>query len=233
MRRIVHISDLHFGRLAPGVLGPLRECVRRLEPHLVVVSGDLTAAARRREFRDARAFLDTLPGPQVVVPGASDAAPRGLLRFSRPLSAYLDIVSGNLEPEYADDVVAVIGVDTSRAPAASAAGDEDARRARGRVHGVDARVVKIIATHRPLFDTGADIVLTGYHRDLAARESPTPLVVASGMAPLGAAAIETFSLHVLKLDGARVAVERWSWNAHSRRFELVSTTNALLRGPTP
>ena len=233
MRRIAHISDLHFGRLAPDVLGPLRECVRRLEPHLVVVSGGLTAHAKPREFRDARAFLDTLPGPQVIVPGASDAAPRGFFNFSAPLSAYIGIVTGNLEPEYADDAVAVIGVDTSRAPGVGDGGDIDAQRARGRIHGLDARAVKVIATHRPLFDTGADIVLTGYHRELAERESTTPVVIASGMAPLGAAAIETFSLHALLIDGARITVERWSWNAHSRRFELVSTTHPPIRGQNP
>jgi len=233
MRTIAHLSDLRFGLLPPGMQGPLRECVRRLEPHLVVVSGGLTASAKAKQFREARAFLDTLPGPQVIVPGASDAVPRGLLGFRRPLGRYLRTIAGNPEPEYADDVIAVIGVDTSRANVEDKEDDEDARRARGRIHGLDSRAIRIVATHRPLFETGADIVLTGYHRDLAGRESPTPLVVASGMAPLGAAGIETFSLHALLIDGARVTVQRWSWNAHSRRFELVSTTNTLLRAQTP
>ena len=65
MRVIAHLSDLHFGRVDPAVLGPLRKAVRELEPHAVVISGDLTQRAKAREFREARAFLDTLPGPQI------------------------------------------------------------------------------------------------------------------------------------------------------------------------
>src|SRR5262245_11195190 len=42
MRRIVHISDLHFGRVNPALLKPLLESIVALQPSVVVVSGDLT-----------------------------------------------------------------------------------------------------------------------------------------------------------------------------------------------
>ncbi len=219
MRRIAHISDLHFGRIAPGMLAPLRDCVRKLEPHLVVVSGDLTVAARPNQFRDARAFLDTLPGPQVVVPGGDDVAPRTLLGFSAPLAPYRRFVNDETEPEYADDVMAVIGVNTSRSPVQANGTDEDARRARARIHGVDARVVRIVATNRPLLDSGADVVLAGSRHELRERASPVPLVVQSGYLAVGASRAEVLSLHALHIEGTSVAVERWSWNGHTRRFE--------------
>ena len=72
MRTLVHISDLHFGRTDPALLAPLRERIAKIAPHLVVVSGDLTQRARRWQFREAKAFLDTLPQPQIVVPGNQD-----------------------------------------------------------------------------------------------------------------------------------------------------------------
>ena len=72
MRTVVHLSDLHFGRIDPATLGPLEAAVKRLEPHAVVVSGDLTQRAKAKQFREARAFLDRLPQPQVVVPGNHD-----------------------------------------------------------------------------------------------------------------------------------------------------------------
>ena len=219
MRRIAHLSDLHFGRIAPGLLAPLRECVRRLEPHLVVVSGDLTAAAGAGQFRDARAFLDTLPGPQVVVPGSADIAPRGLFRLKATLGPYRRFVSEDVEPEYADDVVAVIGVNSAASPANDNGGDEDARRARARIHGLDARVVKIVATSRPLLDSGADIVLTGSRHEPRDRGPDTPLVVQSGTAPAGSSRAGVLSLHSLVIEGANITVERWSWNGHTRRFE--------------
>jgi 3',5'-cyclic AMP phosphodiesterase CpdA len=218
MRRIAHISGLHFGRIAPGVLGPLRECVRRLEPHLVVVSGDLTAGARAGQFRDARAFLDTLPGPQVVVPGASDVAQGSLFRMATALGPYRRFVSEDLEPEYADDTVAVIGVDAT-SPSNMNGTDEAARRARTRIHGLDARVVKIIAASRPILDGGADIVLTGIQGDDGERAATIPLVVQSGTISTGPSRAEVLSLHALHIEGSSLAVERWSWNGHTRRFE--------------
>ena len=68
-RALVHLSDIHFGRVDTATLGPLIETVRRIAPHVVVVSGDLTQRARTAEFQEARAFLNQLPQPQIVVPG--------------------------------------------------------------------------------------------------------------------------------------------------------------------
>ena len=72
MRKIVHLSDLHFGRVDAELLEPLRLCVEKIAPHLVVVSGDLTQRAKPEQFCEAKAFLDTLPLPQLVVPGNHD-----------------------------------------------------------------------------------------------------------------------------------------------------------------
>src|ERR671933_495803 len=85
MRKLVHLSDLHFGRIDERVVGPLAEAVRDARPSLVVVSGDLTQRARARQFREARAFLDRLPKPRVVVPGNHDVPLWDVLaRFARP-----------------------------------------------------------------------------------------------------------------------------------------------------
>ena len=68
MRTLVHLSDLHFGRVDPAIIGPLIETIKTIKPDLVAVSGDLTQRARSEQFQQARDFLDALPGPQVVVP---------------------------------------------------------------------------------------------------------------------------------------------------------------------
>ena len=74
MRTLVHLSDLHFGRVDPDLAGePLRDTgAQALAPDVVVVSGDLTQRAKSEEFEAARAWLDTLPGPQIIVPGNHD-----------------------------------------------------------------------------------------------------------------------------------------------------------------
>ena len=47
MRIIVHLSDLHFGRVDPVILAPLLAAVTTIRPDLVVVSGDFTLLFRR------------------------------------------------------------------------------------------------------------------------------------------------------------------------------------------
>ena len=72
MRTVLHLSDLHFGRVDDSLVEPLIAAARTLAPDLVVVSGDFTQRARRREYREARTFLKRLPEPQLVVPGNHD-----------------------------------------------------------------------------------------------------------------------------------------------------------------
>ena len=84
--------------------------------HLVVVSGDLTQRAKPGQFREAKAYLDTLPKPQLVVPGNHDVPLYNVFqRMLSPLRKYRHIVTSDLEPSYIDDEIAVVGVNTARA----------------------------------------------------------------------------------------------------------------------
>lgn len=115
MRTLVHLSDLHFGRINPATPGPLLECVEQLSPDLVVVSGDLTQRARAWQFREARDFLARLPKPQIVVPGNHDVPLYDVVsRFVRPLVNYRRYITDDLEPYYRDDEIAAIGISTAR-----------------------------------------------------------------------------------------------------------------------
>src|SRR5471030_3362505 len=115
MRTLVHLSDLHFGRVDPALLEPLRRRVLGLAPDVVVVSGDLTQRAKTEEFKAARAFLDTLPGPQIVVPGNHDIPLYNVAsRFLTPLRKYTRYVTLDLTPEYVDEEIAVLGINTAR-----------------------------------------------------------------------------------------------------------------------
>jgi 3',5'-cyclic AMP phosphodiesterase CpdA len=115
LRRIAHLSDLHFGRTDPDVVRGAIESVGRLEPDLVVISGDLTQRARSHQFRAARAFLDRLPKPQIVVPGNHDIPLWNLFaRGLSPLRKYRRNITRDLEPFFADDEIAVLGLNTAR-----------------------------------------------------------------------------------------------------------------------
>lgn len=83
--RIAQLSDLHFGRHVPQVEEALLADLKDARLTLVAVCGDLTQTAREGEFRAARAFLDRLPAPALVVPGNHDLPGwRVWSRFARP-----------------------------------------------------------------------------------------------------------------------------------------------------
>jgi 3',5'-cyclic AMP phosphodiesterase CpdA len=165
MRKILHVSDLHFGRIDPATLQPLRESAARLHPHLVVVSGDLTQRARAWQFREARDFLATLPKPQLVVPGNHDVPLYDVAsRFLRPLSNYRRYITEDLEPWYEDEEIAVVGINTARSLTFKGGriNEEQVARVRERLCAVAAEVTGIVVTHHP-FDlpegrSSADLV---------------------------------------------------------------------------
>lgn len=115
MRTIVHLSDLHFGRVDPAILPVLTKTVVDAKPHVVVVSGDLTQRARDSQFAAARAFMETLPKPQIVVPGNHDIPLYNVFRrWLWPLSAYRRAFGSELEPHYSDSEISVVGLNSAR-----------------------------------------------------------------------------------------------------------------------
>jgi 3',5'-cyclic AMP phosphodiesterase CpdA len=152
MRTLVHLSDLHFGRVDPELLAPLRALVERIAPDVVVVSGDLTQRAKSEEFEEARAFLDTLPGPQIVVPGNHDISLYNVLRrFIAPLSRYKRYITDDLSPVFIDEEIAVLGVNTARSLTFKdgRVNTEQVAQIKAQLAGLPADVTRIIVTHHP------------------------------------------------------------------------------------
>lgn len=152
MRTIVHLSDLHFGRVDPTVLEPLTRAVHALEPHAVVVSGDLTQRAREHEFREARAFLDTLPRPQIVVPGNHDVPLYNVVRrFVNPLARYRHHIGEDLEPTFIDDEIAIVGINTARSLTFKGGriNETQVESVRAILCPLDPAITKIVVSHHP------------------------------------------------------------------------------------
>lgn len=115
MKTIAHISDLHFGRADARVVEGLLADLGANAPALVAVSGDLTQRARRREFAEAREFLDRLPAPALCVPGNHDVPLYDVMRrFASPFERYRRYIATDLNPMYVDDEIAVMGINTAR-----------------------------------------------------------------------------------------------------------------------
>lgn len=70
--RLLHLSDIHFGKVDLRAIDVVTAFVRQHRPDAVVVAGDLTQNGRRREFEAARNWLDQLGLPVLVAPGNHD-----------------------------------------------------------------------------------------------------------------------------------------------------------------
>lgn len=152
MRTLVHLSDLHFGRVDQSLIAPLTALIARTAPDVLVVSGDLTQRARSSEFIAARTFLDTLQPCRIVVPGNHDISLHNLLdRFVRPLARYTRYITNDLQPFYQDDEIAIAGINTARSMTI-----KDGRISRTQIDQLQKRfsrvaddVIKVVVSHHP------------------------------------------------------------------------------------
>ncbi len=152
MRTLVHLSDIHFGRVDYATIDPLITSVHDVKPDLVAISGDLTQRARTRQFQEARGFLDSLPQPQIVVPGNHDVPLYNVFgRFIQPLDKYLRYITDDLEPFYADAEMAVVGINTARSLTRKYGriNEHQVARVRERMCPLGNDMTKIIVTHHP------------------------------------------------------------------------------------
>jgi 3',5'-cyclic AMP phosphodiesterase CpdA len=201
LRRIAHISDLHFGRHDPRAMEALIGDLAAASPDLVAISGDLTQRARRSEFAAARAFLDRLPAPAIAVPGNHDVPLYDLARrLVRPLHRFRRYISDEKLPFYADKELAVLGLNTARSLAI-----DSGRISHGQIAALQAIFAdaaadscRVLVTHHPLVPppdapdrrvvgrathalaalagSGVELLLTGhYHQAHSGPVEPYPL----------------------------------------------------------
>jgi 3',5'-cyclic AMP phosphodiesterase CpdA len=168
MRRIAHISDLHFGAEDPALTLGLRADLESLRPDLLIVSGDLTQRARRPQFEAAHHYLRGLPHPQLVVPGNHDIPLYDFARrFLVPLDRYCRYIHGELNPFFQDDELAVLGLNTARSLTwkSGRISPEQLRYLEKRLSSVPGTKFRIVVTHHPFIpppgEGGAGIDLVG------------------------------------------------------------------------
>jgi 3',5'-cyclic AMP phosphodiesterase CpdA len=153
--RILHISDLHIGaRENPGVEASLAGIVGRLEPNLVVASGDLTHRGRRDQHERAAAVLRGLGPPVVAVPGNHDIPYTFPARFTGPWAEF-ERLWQTTRPVHASDDVWVVGVNSVRPWRHQSGGvrDDQLAWAAGQLGTAPSGALRIVALHHQL--TGA------------------------------------------------------------------------------
>ena len=226
MRTIAHISDLHFGHIDTLIPPALREALLQARPDVVVVSGDLTQRARRLEFAAARSFLDSLPFPQIVVPGNHDVPLHDVMRrWLAPLEKYRQFISGDVEPFYADDEVAIQGLSTARSLTwkNGRINRMQVERTCTSLTGAGPNVTRIVVTHHPF-----DLPGEGHGGSLVGRAAMAIAaftkcrvdMILSGHFHLGHAA--SWTHHYPAFDHAAILVQAGTATSSRRRDEANS-----------
>jgi 3',5'-cyclic AMP phosphodiesterase CpdA len=172
MRTIVHISDLHFGRLDDAVAAGLLVDVAATPVSLLVCSGDFTQRARGGQYRQAADFLAKLPRPQLVVPGNHDIPLWDFIRRTvAPLGRYKRYISNDFAPIYRDDEMFVMGLNTARRISLTLYGfwkdgrisNDQLRLIERTAAEVPGDLFKIVVTHHPFLPPPADPTKTIVH----------------------------------------------------------------------
>ncbi|MDP8911468.1 MAG: metallophosphoesterase [Actinomycetota bacterium] len=150
--RILHVSDLHVGsheelRIEPSLV----ELIRRVDPELVLATGDLTHRGRSGQHERAARLLKGLALPVLAIPGNHDIPYTFPARFTRPWLEF-ERHWQTTEPTYSSDTIFAIGLNSVRPWRQQSGGvsDEQLERALERLRRAPERALKIVALHHQM-----------------------------------------------------------------------------------
>lgn len=192
--RLLHVSDLHVGvHEERGVERALSRLVERLDPELVVASGDLAHQGRREQLERSAALLRSLGPPVLAVPGNHDV-PHNLSRFTRPWAEF-ERVWETTEPTASSPELHVVGLNSARPfrHQGGALSEAQLGRATERLGGAAPEALRVAVLHhhligapwrvarkrpvsrrnrvlRTLVDAGAELILAGHIHQAAVSE---------------------------------------------------------------
>jgi len=192
--RLLHISDLHARSAEETrVERGLEPLIDRVEPELIVVTGDLAHRGRRLEHERAADFLRALGRPLLVIPGNHDIPYTFPARFTRPWAEF-ERQWKTVEPEFRSEDVVVVGLNSVRPWRHQSGGirTSQIRRAAERLADAPEGALRVVALHhhligapwrsrkRPvakrsavlagLVDAGAELILAGHIHQAAVSE---------------------------------------------------------------
>ena len=116
MTLLLHASDPHFGTERSAAVDALVQLVHEQRPDVLLLSGDITQRATHLQFESARAFVARLQVPAILaIPGNHDIPLFNLAaRLISPYARYMHAFGRDLEPEFENDEVLVLTLNTTR-----------------------------------------------------------------------------------------------------------------------
>ena len=184
--RLFHVSDLHFGTEDKAALAWFAAAVAAERPDAVIMTGDLTASARRREFTAACRWLVGLGVPVTVELGNHDMPLWNLWeRFTDPYRRFTNLERA-VERPLALPGVAIVPLRTAtRAQLRSNWAEGIVRPHRlaatlAELAAVPPDTMRLVACHHPLGGGGVRHATRGGARALAALAAAGVTAVLSG-----------------------------------------------------
>jgi 3',5'-cyclic AMP phosphodiesterase CpdA len=150
--RILHVSDLHFGaRDDPVLEQALAGLVDRVDPELLIASGDLTHRGRPAQHQLAASFLRRFELPVVAVPGNHDIPYTFPARFTSTWTQF-EREWQTTEPTYSGPGAHVVGINSVRPWRHQSGGVSDAQleRATTRLREGRAGSLRVVVLHHQM-----------------------------------------------------------------------------------
>ena len=151
--RVLHVSDLHVGRReTPETLAALRDLAARIEPQLLLATGDLAHRGRRGQLEQASAELRGVGVSSVLaVPGNHDIPYTFPARFTRTYAEW-QRVFGTTGPVYSSERLHVVGACSVRPwrQQGGALSQESLGRIEASLRGAPAGALRVVALHHHL-----------------------------------------------------------------------------------
>ena len=192
--RLLHLSDLHAGSAEETqVERGLAPLIERIDPQLIIVTGDLAHRGRRSEHERAAGFLRAFRRPLLVIPGNHDIPYAFPARFTRPWTEF-ERQWETVEPVFRSDDVIVVGLNSVRPWRHQSGGIRRSQIARTRelLARAPEDALKVVALHHHLVgapwrsrkkpvsrrsevleglvDAGAELILAGHIHQAAVSE---------------------------------------------------------------
>jgi 3',5'-cyclic AMP phosphodiesterase CpdA len=118
--RIAQVSDVHVGgslSLPAEALDDILERLRRMEPDIVVLAGDLTTDGYEWEYEEAARWIERIEFPKIIIPGNHDSRNVGYVHFRRLFGEPYSRFRAPFDPVRAERLQAtgftVVGLDSS------------------------------------------------------------------------------------------------------------------------
>ena len=244
--RILHLSDLHFGRIDAHILDRLENYLSTQSFHLTILTGDLTQRARKEQFIAAKEFLGKLKCPMFIVPGNHDVPLYNLfLRFFSPYSKFKRFFGTQSPQFFEDDRLAVFGLWTvnPRKVEKGTVNISEILTLEEKFNAVPADKIKILAFHHPLVTMKSarvqdalarikrlkpQILMWGHDHQSGAdfwneADGTGPILIAAGTSVSNRTRSETNSFNVIELSQNEIKVETISFDLDNKTFHLTNT----------